>query len=134
MDIRELDRIATRMLIALGFTPKNMGYYYIHDALMAAVFRPESLSLITKLLYPEIAANHLTSGGDVERSIRFAVREWYEGKTPGTRVPVSFSDSVTIPDTCPSNGQLLKLLLTPLLHARTLLLWPGLLEYGAPLC
>lgn len=119
MDTNALDARATRLLIALGFSPKNIGFHYLRQALILTVPNPSALDLITKSLYPELAKHFNTKAFDVERTMRFAIGEWFKEKCPGTRIYVTEVESFLIPDKCPSNLSMLKLLSTLLRNAHT---------------
>ena len=119
MNTATMDAQATRLLIALGFSPKNIGFHYLRQALILTVQDSSALDLITKSLYPELAKHFNTKTFDIERTMRFAIGEWYKEKCPGTRIQVTEAESFLIPDKCPSNLSLLKLLSTLLQNAHT---------------
>lgn len=114
MSITNLDRYATRMLIALGFSPKNIGFHYIRQALILTAEDPAWLELITKNLYPTLAHEFHSKSEDVERAMRFAIQDWYTDKSPGAQIQAAEAGVITVPNRCPSNLSLLKLLSTPL--------------------
>ena len=62
----------------LGITPNSNGYHYFVDALSMAEEDPWKLTLITKLIYPEIAKNHKTSISAVEKSLRSVKNHMWE--------------------------------------------------------
>ncbi|MCM1307188.1 MAG: sporulation transcription factor Spo0A [Butyrivibrio sp.] len=75
--------LVVRLLRNLGVSIRMTGYKYIRDAIIFAVNDPESLTSITKTIYPEIAKAHQTSSGNVERNIRYAVEVmWSERGVP----------------------------------------------------
>ena len=120
MAISTLDLQVTRVLIALGFSPKNIGFHYIRQALVLTVQDPSLLELVTKNLYPEIAKHFNTKGMDIERTMRFAIGDWFKDKNPGTTIQVAEVGAVEIPEKCPSNSALLRLLTTCIQGAHTL--------------
>lgn len=107
----EIDIIVTQLLLSLGFSPKNLGYYYLRDGLILAVQYPARLQMMTKVFYPDIAKMHNTTGSDVERTIRFAIREWYREQSPGRRLHMSMAErEIVVPLKKPSNSALFRLL------------------------
>lgn len=83
------------------------GFYYCVYSMDLTLKRPESLSRITKELYPEIAKKYNTSCGCVERDIRTVAEIiWKKGGK-------SYFHNLTgmvIPDERPSNAKFLVLL------------------------
>ena len=61
------------LLNRLGVTANYKGYHYVVLAVEHAVNNPESLILVTKLLYPAIAKGYQTRWQNAERNIRTAV-------------------------------------------------------------
>ena len=121
MVISALDVQVTRVLIALGFSPKNIGFHYIRRALVLTVQDPSLLELITKNLYPELAKQFDTKSMDIELSMRFAIGDWFKDKIPGTLIHASEIGDFLVPEKCPSNTTLLRLLTTHIQFAHTLL-------------
>lgn len=70
----------SRTLIKMGFAPKNKGYYYLVDTMLASL-NPHSLGAnLSKEIYPEIAYKHGTSVSCVERAIRTSIQAaWNSG-------------------------------------------------------
>lgn len=60
-------------LAASGIPRQSFGYRYLCDAAAIARRNPESLSAVTKLLYPEIARINASTPARVERDIRSAI-------------------------------------------------------------
>ncbi len=119
MAISALDLQVTRVLIALGFSPKNIGFHYIRQALVLTVQDPSLLELITKNLYPELAKQFLTKSTDIERTMRFAIGDWYKDKNPGTSIEVAEVGLILVPEKCPSNSALLRSLTICIQSAHT---------------
>ena len=119
MEAAALDHDVTILLLALGFSPKNIGYHYLRQALWLTLQDPSMLELITKNLYPDLAKTFGTKPTDIERTIRFTVGEWYKEKAPGTQIPVQGMGLFQIPTDCPSNQSLFKFLTTFLQEAHT---------------
>ncbi len=63
-----------KLLQHLGVTPNYKGFYYLLAALEILRSHPDSLSLVTKWLYPDIAKKYQTSWKSVERNLRTTVR------------------------------------------------------------
>ena len=61
-----------KTLFRLGVTPNYKGYYQTLCATQLAAERPDSLTRVTKFLYPTVASRCSTSWQAVERNIRQA--------------------------------------------------------------
>lgn len=120
MVISALDVQVTRVLIALGFSPKNIGFHYIRQALVLTVQDPSLLELITKNLYPKLAKQFNTKSMDIERTLRFAIGDWFKDKIPGATIHTLETGDFLVPEKCPSNTILLRLLTTHIQSAHTL--------------
>ncbi len=120
MAISALDLQVTRVLLALGFSPKNIGFHYIRQALILTIQDPSLLELITKNLYPELAKQFHTKSMDIERTMRFAIGDWYKDKNPDVPIEIAEVGLVPVPEKCPSNSALLRLLTTCIQAAHTL--------------
>lgn len=70
--MNEFDFIICDLLYSIGITEKYVGFFYTSYAVYLAVHKPESLLLITKSLYPEVAEHYRTEWHNVERAIRSA--------------------------------------------------------------
>ena len=119
LDAYELERQITVLLLALGFSPKNIGYHYLRCGLRMTVPDSAALDLITKNLYPALGKLFQTKAADIERTIRFTVGEWYKEKEPGAQIRVQEMGVYTVPARCPSNRALFKTLTGFLQAART---------------
>ena len=70
----------TTMLMNIGVPVKSKGFEFIRRAITIAVSRPETLSSLTKKLYPEVAKSAGTTISCVERNIRYALcNAWNAG-------------------------------------------------------
>lgn len=67
-----LNRIYS-LLLNLGITANYAGFFYASRAVSMASSDMESLLLVTKRLYPEIAKHYHTSSKNVERNIRTVI-------------------------------------------------------------
>lgn len=61
------------ILIQLGITPNYTSFYQLNFALELACQDPDSLLLITKLLYPAVAKEFNTTWKAVEHNFRSAI-------------------------------------------------------------
>ena len=61
------------LLCNLGITANYSGFFYTAYAVSLALSDLETLLLVTKCLYPEIARHYHTSAKNVERNIRTVV-------------------------------------------------------------
>ena len=65
------------LLQQLGITANYTGYHHASYAVLLAAKEPESLLLVGKWLYPEVAKHYKTTVSSVERNIRTAAdRAW----------------------------------------------------------
>ena len=70
----------TEILHQIGVPAHIKGYQYLREAIMMAVEDIESVSAITKVLYPSIAKKFKTTSSRVERAIRHAIEvAWDRG-------------------------------------------------------
>ena len=77
---RTLEMVVTEMIHQLGVPAHIKGYQYLREAIMMAVEDIESVSAITKVLYPSIAKKFKTTSSRVERAIRHAIEvAWDRG-------------------------------------------------------
>ena len=58
------------LLCRLGVAARYTGFFHVSYAVYLAVRQPERLLLVTKWLYPEVAAHYHTTWQCVERNIR----------------------------------------------------------------
>ena len=73
------ERIAN-LFLTVGIPAHIKGYQYLREAIMMAVEDIESVSAITKVLYPSIAKKFKTTSSRVERAIRHAIEvAWDRG-------------------------------------------------------
>ena len=74
------DEQITNLFLTLGIPAHIKGYQYLREAIMMAVEDIESVSAITKVLYPSIAKKFKTTSSRVERAIRHAIEvAWDRG-------------------------------------------------------
>lgn len=61
------------MLYRLGVSASYIGFFYVSHAVFLSARQPERLLLVTKWLYPDVAAHYGTNAGSVERDMRTVV-------------------------------------------------------------
>ena len=82
------------LLYNLGVTANYTGFFHTAYAVYLAAREPERLTLVTKWLYPEVAAYYHTTWQSVERSIRTVVAVAWE-RNPDLISQMSLSPSLT---------------------------------------
>ena len=100
------------LLYQLGLTANYIGFFHIAYAIYLALESPQRLCLVTKWLYPDVAAHYRTSSAAVERNIRTSVsRIWREA--PSRLIQIS-----CVPLTSrPTNARFLAILASHLSRA-----------------
>ena len=80
--VTDLKSMAQDLLTKLGVPSHLKGYRFLVTGLEIIVADPSAADLVTKRLYPEIAAAHETTPSRVERGIRHAIETvWDNGDT-----------------------------------------------------
>ena len=78
--LQTLEEDVTEIIHEVGVPAHIKGYQYLREAIMMAVEDIESVSAITKVLYPSIAKKFHTTSSRVERAIRHAIEvAWDRG-------------------------------------------------------
>lgn len=78
-EAENIDLEISQILHNLGIPSHIRGYKYIRDGIMI-IYNNESVSLITKEVYPQIASKYETTPSRVERAIRHAIEvSWIRG-------------------------------------------------------
>lgn len=67
-----------RLLMELGITSRYTGYCYVVDAVSICMSSPDSISWVTKEVYPVLARRYRVSTACVEQNIRFIVEMIWE--------------------------------------------------------
>lgn len=76
----ELEVMVTDMIHRLGIPAHIQGYYYLREAVVLSIGKPELLNSIMHELYPAVAERFSTTASRVERSIRHAIElAWGRG-------------------------------------------------------
>lgn len=65
-------------MVKMGFQARQRGYRYLREAVWVAYHEPESLTSVTKLLYPKVAKLFSTTDKQIERAIRNAIETAWE--------------------------------------------------------
>lgn len=71
-----------RLLLRLGLSPCQVGFYYTAHAVALAAWEPERLLLVTKCLYPTVAKRFGVTSEAVERGLRASIQAAWEAE-PG---------------------------------------------------
>lgn len=80
MEDVKLEQYITRIMLDIGVPAHLKGYHYLRDAIMISGKDMETVSSVTKLLYPAIAKRFKTTDQKVERAIRNAIEvSWERG-------------------------------------------------------
>lgn len=76
----ELERYVTEIMLEMGVPAHLKGYHYLREAIIMSGKDMETVSSVTKLLYPEVARKYHTTDQKVERAIRNAIEiSWNRG-------------------------------------------------------
>ena len=76
----ELEMYVTKIMLEMGVPAHLKGYHYLRTAIMMSGKDMETVSSVTKLLYPEVAKKYHTTDQKVERAIRNAIEiSWNRG-------------------------------------------------------
>ena len=76
----KLEQYITGIMLDIGVPAHLKGYDYLRDAIMISGEDMETVSSVTKLLYPAVAKHFKTTDQKVERAIRNAIEvSWERG-------------------------------------------------------
>ncbi len=73
----EIDKRIADILLGIGISANLQGYHFLKEAIKVSILSPAFINSITKLLYPEVARRHKSTGVRVERAIRHAIEVSY---------------------------------------------------------
>lgn len=78
----DLERYVTQIMLDMGIPAHLKGYHYLREAILISGQDMETVTSVTKLLYPSIAKRYHTTDQKVERAIRNAIEvSWKRGNT-----------------------------------------------------
>lgn len=76
----DLERYVTQIMLDMGIPAHLKGYHYLREAILISEQDMETVTSVTKLLYPSIAKRYHTTEQKVERAIRNAIEvSWQRG-------------------------------------------------------
>lgn len=76
----DLERYVTQIMLDMGIPAHLKGYHYLREAILISERDMETVTSVTKLLYPSIAKRYHTTDQKVERAIRNAIEvSWKRG-------------------------------------------------------
>lgn len=80
MSVPDLERYITQIMLDMGIPAHLKGYHYLREAILISEQDMETVTSVTKLLYPSIAKRYHTTEQKVERAIRNAIEvSWQRG-------------------------------------------------------
>ena len=78
----DLERYVTQIMLDMGIPAHLKGYHYLREAILISERDMNTVTSVTKLLYPSIAKRYHTTDQKVERAIRNAIEvSWRRGNT-----------------------------------------------------
>ncbi len=100
----KLECYVTKIMLDMGVPAHLKGYHYLRAAILLSERDMETVSSVTKLLYPEIAKKFRTTDQKVERAIRNAIEVSWERGNPDTFMEL-FGYSAKAGKTRPTNSE-----------------------------
>lgn len=80
MSVPDLERYVTQIMLDMGIPAHLKGYHYLREAILISEQDMDTITSVTKLLYPSIAKRYHTTEQKVERAIRNAIEvSWQRG-------------------------------------------------------
>ena len=98
-----LDKEISEILQEFKMPARIGGYKFLRDGIIMAIEKPESLELITKYIYLDIARKYNTTSSRVERAMRHAIESSWE-KCSLQTIRKYFGPAMSNSDKRPSNG------------------------------
>ena len=96
-------------MMQLGFTPDYKGFSYLRSAVETALADPDSVSLVTKLVYIPLAKEYSTTPENIEKSIRKAADALWSRTESGHTVTV-LGGTYTFTSERPGNRELISII------------------------
>ena len=88
----ELEIYVTKIMLDMGVPAHLKGYHYLRTAIIMSIKDMETVSSVTKLLYPEVAKRFRTTDQKVERAIRNAIEiSWNRGNKESIQMLFGYS-------------------------------------------
>lgn len=109
-----MDKLIISLLCHLGLSSKYKGFFCLAAAIEIAMRDPESLTMITKSLYPQVAKQQNTNWKTVERNIGSAIDIIWRRNAPGFRQLTGWPV-----DSKPSNAKFIAIIVYYLQHNRS---------------
>lgn len=89
------ERVISGLMLELGIPAHLKGYQYLRTAITMCVEDMELIGSVTKLLYPELAKQYMTTVQKIERAIRNAIEvSWERGNGELFEKLFGYSNSV----------------------------------------
>lgn len=115
---RSLDEKITSIFLSIGIPAHIKGYQFLREGIKMVIEHPETISSITKVLYPGIAAHFDTTPSKVERAIRHAIEvAWTRGRIEN--INDIFGYNIYSKNDKPTNGEFIALIADRLILEKT---------------
>lgn len=89
------EQVISGLMLELGIPAHLKGYQYLRTAITMCVGDMELIGSVTKLLYPELAKQYMTTVQKIERAIRNAIEvSWERGNGELFEKLFGYSNSV----------------------------------------
>lgn len=102
--------IVTKAMLQLGFTPGYNGFFFLRDAVLTTLRDPETLTLITKLIYAPLAKAYGTTAENIEKSIRKAASAVWNRNGGSEKTIAVLNSEYKYSDARPENRVLISLI------------------------
>ena len=104
-------QMISTLFLRIGLPAHLLGYRFAQEAVFRLVENPALMRNRTKVLYPEIAADHHTSAFCVERAIRHVITlTWERGIAQRYEREYGHSSRLHLPEDKPTSGEFIALL------------------------
>lgn len=76
----DMEYVVTDIIHQIGIPAHVKGYHYLRSAILMSIKDSEMINSVTKILYPSVAKQYVTTSSRVERAIRHAIEiAWDRG-------------------------------------------------------